>query len=161
MRRENMKKTTGMIAVLLMSVFMAGCTHAATEPATDEAMMEETSHSSDTMENKEAGEAMDGEDKMMEGETEEMTIDSFKFGYSEEEITVKAGDTVTLTLTNSEGLHDFVIDELDVATKQVDEGETDTVTFTIPADMAGQTLAYYCSVGNHRSLGMEGKLIIE
>ena len=90
-----------------------------------------------------------------------ITLDSFMFGYSLPEITVKAGETLTIKLTNSGGTHDWVIDELGVRTKQIKKGETDQVTFTVPASATGQTFTYYCSVANHRQLGMEGKLVVK
>ena len=93
------------------------------------------------------------------GEVEKkFTIDSFPYGYSQDKIVVKKGDKVTIKLTNSKGLHDFVIDEFKVATKQIKQGETDTVTFV--ADKVGK-FEYYCSVGAHRSLGMVGTLVVE
>lgn len=87
-----------------------------------------------------------------------ITLDSFNFGYSQSELRIKQGDTVELTLTNSDGFHDLVIDELGVATKKIRAGETDTVTFV--ADRTG-TFEYYCSVGSHRAQGMLGSLIVE
>lgn len=92
------------------------------------------------------------------GSTKEFTIDSFSFGYSMDEIRVNEGDTVTITLTNSDGFHDWVVDEFDAATETIREGETTTVTFV--AGEAG-TYEYYCSVGNHRAEGMVGTLVVE
>lgn len=55
-------------------------------------------------------------------------------------------------------MHDFVIDELNIRTKRIAGGESDSVTFT--ADKTG-AFEYYCSVGNHREMGMKGRLIVE
>ena len=88
----------------------------------------------------------------------EFTLDSFNFGYSETEIRVQEGDTVTINLTNSDGFHDWVVDEFDAATDKIRAGETTSVTFV--ADAAG-TYEYYCSVGNHRQQGMVGTLVVE
>ena len=89
----------------------------------------------------------------------EITIDSFGFGYSLDEIKVKEGDLVKLTLTNSDGFHDFVVDELEGAkTKKINTGETDTIEFV--ASKKG-TFEYYCSVGQHRANGMVGNIIVE
>lgn len=163
-----MKKIHMALFVLLASVVVSGCSlvpSAATEPESDEAMVEDTMMKDDSMEAE--SDTMMEEDKMMESEEammmekEEITLDSFSFGYSEDELMVEAGQTITLTLTNSDGFHDFVIDELDVATKQIKEGETDTVTFTIPEDASGKEYAFYCSVGSHRAQGMEGMLIVK
>ena len=86
------------------------------------------------------------------------TLDSFNFGYSMEEIRVKKGDTVTINLTNSDGFHDWVVDEFDAATAKIQAGNTTSVTFV--ADTVG-TFEYYCSVGSHRAQGMVGNLIVE
>lgn len=87
-------------------------------------------------------------------------IDAFNFGYSRSKINVSAGDKVVIKLTNSDGYHDFVIDELGVSTDQISSGETDTVSFTVPNSAAGKTYKFYCSVSGHRALGMEGSFII-
>lgn len=55
-------------------------------------------------------------------------------------------------------MHDFVIDELNVKTKIVKDGESETVEFT--PDQTG-TFEFYCSVGQHRQMGMKGTLIVE
>lgn len=74
------------------------------------------------------------------------------------EIRVDEGDTVTINFSSADGFHDFVIDEFDAATERVNTGETSSVTFV--AEKAG-TYEYYCSVGNHRAMGMVGTLIVE
>lgn len=100
------------------------------------------------------------DDEELSGPTSSYTVDSFSFGYSIERLEAAPGETVTINLTNSGGSHDFVIDELGVATTIIGTGETDSVTFTIPEDAAGETYEFYCSVGNHRELGMVGELIV-
>lgn len=86
------------------------------------------------------------------------TVDSFSFGYTPSVIRVSEGDTVTINLTNSGGLHDWVVDEFDAATARIGEGDVTTVTFV--ADQKGE-FEFYCSVGNHRERGMVGTLIVE
>ncbi len=89
----------------------------------------------------------------------EFTVDGFEFGYDQKTLTVKKGDTVKITLTNSGKMpHDWVVDEFNAKTKIVKNGETDSITFV--ADTAG-TFEYYCSVGSHRKMGMVGKLVVE
>ncbi len=80
------------------------------------------------------------------------------YSYDVSEIKVKKGETVTINFESTDGFHDFVIDELSVATKKVQPGTKTSVTFT--ADTAG-TFEYYCSVGSHRAHGMAGKLVVE
>lgn len=86
------------------------------------------------------------------------TVLGSNFEYDIKEMRVKQGDKVTITFRSAGGFHDWVIDEFDAATSQVQtDGET-SVTFI--ADKTG-TFEYYCSVGNHRANGMVGKLIVE
>jgi plastocyanin len=80
------------------------------------------------------------------------------FYFKPNELRVKKGKTVRLTFKNADGFHDFVIDELNVRTKQINGGENDIVEFT--PDKAG-TFKFYCSVGKHRQMGMEGTIIVE
>jgi plastocyanin len=101
---------------------------------------------------------------MVEGEVEEgrvITMEMGAFYYSQETIEAEAGETLTITIENVDGFHDFVIDELEVASEQVNEGNSVTVTFTIPEDASGQKYEYYCSVGNHRAQGMVGTLMVK
>lgn len=86
------------------------------------------------------------------------TVTASNFSYDQKQLKVKKGDTVVLTFKNVEGFHDFKIDEFGVATNQIGVGEEEEVEFV--ADKAG-TFEYYCSVSNHRSMGMVGKLIVE
>jgi len=72
-------------------------------------------------------------------------------------ITVKKGQSVTVNFKSTNGFHDFVIDEFNAKTTKVNTGQTTSVTFV--ADKVG-TFEYYCSVGNHRALGMVGKLVV-
>ena len=85
-------------------------------------------------------------------------VDSFNYGFSPEEIRVKEGDLVTINLTNSDGFHDWVVDEFGAATEKITAGDTTSVTFV--ASKKG-TYEYYCSVGSHRAQGMVGTLIVE
>jgi plastocyanin len=67
-------------------------------------------------------------------------------------------DKVKITLNNTEGFHDWKIDEFNAATKQISAGQQDSVEFI--ASQKGQ-FEYYCSVGQHRQMGMKGVLIVE
>lgn len=94
------------------------------------------------------------------GEVKTFEVEGKPFEFSVKEIRVKEGDRVRVTFKNTEGMHDFVVEGLDVRTKQIQAGESDTVEFV--ANKKG-TYEYYCSVGNgfHRQQGMVGKLIVE
>lgn len=103
--------------------------------------------------------ALHDDDKVADDAIEQVfNLDSFRFGYSEEEIIVNQGDTVTINLTSSDGRHDWVVDEFNAATEIIEEGETTSVTFV--ADQVGE-FEFYCSVGSHREQGMVGTLIVQ
>ena len=85
------------------------------------------------------------------------TVEGKNFSFAPSSMQVKKGDTVRVTFKNVGGFHDFVIDELSVATKQINTDESTTVEFV--ADKAG-SFEYYCSVGNHRERGMVGTLTV-
>lgn len=87
-----------------------------------------------------------------------ITVTGANFSFNPNTITVKKGEKVTITFKSSGGFHDFVIDELNVKTPVIASGKDATVTFT--PTKAG-TYEYYCSVGNHRAMGMVGKLIVQ
>lgn len=88
----------------------------------------------------------------------EFKIGGTNFKFDLTEIKVKKGDRVRVVFTSNMGFHSFVIDELNVKTADLGSGKSETVEFT--ADTAG-TFEYYCSVGNHRQMGMVGKLTVE
>lgn len=90
--------------------------------------------------------------------TAEFTVTASNFKYDVKTIKAKKGDTVKIIFKNTEGFHDFKIDEFDVATNQIGAEEEDEVEFE--ATKSG-TFEYYCSVGNHRKMGMVGKLVVE
>ncbi len=90
--------------------------------------------------------------------TKEFTLTASNFSYDVKNIRVKQGDTVRVTLKIAEGFHDFVLDGYNVRTKQLSVGKEETIEFV--ADKKGE-FEYYCSVGNHRQMGMVGKLIVE
>ncbi|MFC1600443.1 S-layer homology domain-containing protein [Patescibacteria group bacterium] len=85
-------------------------------------------------------------------------LDMTNYEFSETEIRVNQGDEVTITLNSVVGTHNFTIDEYDVESLTITSGQDTEFTFT--ATKTG-TFEYYCSVNDHRSLGMVGTLIVE
>lgn len=71
-------------------------------------------------------------------QTKEMTVDAKSFKFTPSDISLNAGDTVKLTLHNSDGVHGLEIPDLNVNVKN---GET--VTFKV--DKAGK-YDFNCSV---------------
>ena len=86
------------------------------------------------------------------------TITGSNFKFEPSSITVKKGDNVKITFVNSQGFHDIVFPDFNVKTKPVGANQPTTITFT--ANKTG-TFQYYCSVGNHKSMGMVGTLTVQ
>ena len=97
-------------------------------------------------------------DSMTSDTVKEFNLAGSNFKFSLTEIRVKRGDTVRINLTADQGFHDWAVDEFNARTQQVGSGATSTVEFV--ADKVG-SFEYYCSVGEHRQLGMVGTLIVE
>lgn len=92
------------------------------------------------------------------GAVKEFTVTGTNFAFAPAAMTVKQGDTVRITFVNGGGTHDFVIDEFNARTKVIQGGATETIEFV--ADKTG-SFEYYCSVGQHREMGMKGTLTVQ
>jgi len=163
--RDMQRGNTLVIALVIAAILLVGGVAAyfmtqnqnnTAVPAQDASMEEAMVEKNETM--MEEGEASATDQTAMDSEEVTVDLSAENFSFSATEIRVKRGDTVTIVLDVTAGMHDFVIDEFDARTKVVTTGETDQVTFV--ADEAGE-FEYYCSVGNHRQLGMVGTLIVE
>ncbi len=91
------------------------------------------------------------------GAEKDFTVTGQNYSFSPSTITVNKGDRVKITFVSGGGTHDFKIDEFNVASQRMSDGAQDVVQFV--ADKAG-TFKYYCSVGSHRAMGMEGTLTV-
>lgn len=91
-------------------------------------------------------------------QVKEFTITGSPFKFDLKTITVKKGQKVRIVFKNAQGTHDFVLDEFGVKTPVIKAGDEATVEFV--AEKAGN-FEYYCSVGNHRTMGMKGTLVVE
>lgn len=155
----NSKLIIAAVAVLIVigaSVFFMnrpGKNTQQTNPSPTMAMEEASSPTPNSSTSATPGDAM-----MNESGVKEITVTASNFKFSPTEIKVNKGDKVKIILKNTQGFHDLVIDEFNVQTKSIGAGLEDTVEFT--ADKAG-TFEYYCSIGNHRAMGMVGKLIVQ
>ena len=90
--------------------------------------------------------------------TSEFTVNGSSFVFDPATITVKKGDTVKITFVDNDGRHDLVVDGYNISTNILGGGGSDTIQFV--ADKTG-SFEYYCSVANHRDLGMKGVLIVQ
>lgn len=104
--------------------------------------------------NKEENAAASGPANQEAGAAKAITIDAKNFEFDQKEIKVKKGETISITLKNSQGNHAIHIDGYD---KEIKGNKT--VTFT--ADQAGE-FEFVCSImcgAGHKD--MTGKLIVE
>lgn len=91
------------------------------------------------------------------GEVKEFTLVGSNFKFTPNEIKVKKGDRIKITL-KSMGIHDLSISGYNVQTKVLSNGESESVEFV--ADKSG-TFEFWCTVGDHKAMGMVGSLIVE
>lgn len=98
------------------------------------------------------------ETALSEGEAKIVSVEGGSYYYKPNEIKVKVGDKVKIIFLTKGGSHNFVIDEFGVQTDEINAGKTVEVEFT--ADKTG-TFEFYCSIANHRAMGMKGKIIVE
>ena len=103
-------------------------------------------------------EAAAGDTQFDESEVKTFNVTGKPYSFTPAEIRVKEGDMVRIVFTNEQGTHDWVIDEFDAKTVILEQGQSETIEFR--ATRKGN-FEYYCSVGNHRALGMTGTLIVE
>lgn len=89
----------------------------------------------------------------------EITVSGTEYSFSPPSIIVSAGEKVKIIFRN-EGrvIHDLVIKELNVGTRMIGSGQTDTVEFTAPTS---GTYTFICSVPGHTAAGMRGDLIVK
>jgi len=173
------------LTIVILSLFVIGCSEtveelpikpevtpeSAEEKPVEEPVIEETepieTETKEPIIEEPLTEAVETETaEPAEKETEEeklikVTGENYKFminGEENPEIKVKVGEKIKIEFTSTEGFHDFVIDELKAKTDRVNSGKSTSIEFV--ANQAG-TFSYYCSVGNHRSAGMEGTFIVE
>lgn len=151
------------------SLMLAACEPAPTQktPSTDTSTKTQTTDSTDHNTMPPTG-AMDSKEAPASDPTRVVRSEADKtvtvnmsggsFYFNPNEIKAKKGDTVVINFSNDGGMHNFTIDEFNAKTKTVKTGETDSISFVV--DKTG-SFEYYCSVGQHRSMGQKGMLIVE
>jgi len=117
----------------------------------------------DVINNDEIGRSGAGDSSQFNPDLEEpasdvIVISGSNYEYSPASFTVQSGEEVTIRFDNENGTHDLVFEGLGVGTQVISGGQSETITFTAPEP---GSYNYYCSVGNHRTLGMEGVMSVE
>ena len=87
------------------------------------------------------------------------TVTGTEFAFTPSTLTVKKGEPVTITFKNQGKYpHNLTITDLNVATKTIQPGQSDTITFTPPK--AG-SFTFMCTVPGHADRGMKGTLTVQ
>lgn len=86
------------------------------------------------------------------------TIDlkSGNFFFEPKVINAKPGEKLRIDFRGNVGTHTFVIDEAKVKETVKDGSGFEFIVPTTPG-----SYAFYCDIGNHRAMGMEGTLIVK
>jgi plastocyanin len=87
-----------------------------------------------------------------------ISVEGGMYYFKPNKIIVKKNTPVKITFTSVGGMHDFVLDVFNVKSDLIGAGKSTTVEFT--PDKTGE-FQYYCSVANHRAMGMVGTLVVE
>ncbi len=154
-------KSLPIIAGIIVLLLIAGGTYflvkgspvSTPQPSPETAIEQASSSGTESM-----GSSMPSSDSGSMAETKEVTISSSNFKYTPSLINVNKGDKVKITLKNNGGMHDLFIDSYDVKTKVIESGQEDSIEFI--ADKAG-TFDFWCTIGNHKAMGMVGKLVVQ
>ncbi|MBI4592131.1 cupredoxin domain-containing protein [Candidatus Uhrbacteria bacterium] len=86
----------------------------------------------------------------------EVSMEVVNFSFTPNVINASPGDRVSVTFSKNTGFHTFTIDEVGLEFA-IAQGEV--LNFTAP-DEPG-SYPFYCSIGSHRTMGLEGTLIVE
>ncbi len=147
------------VIIILVLVLVGGYflyQKAKSKTSTTEPEATHTSQGIPTVTDEQVSQIESGEDKSIKDKTFDINAGAFYF--SPNKITVNVGDNVTFKIKNQGGIHDLVIDELNVKSAMVKASEETSVTFT--ASQPG-SFVYYCSVPGHKEKGMWGTLEVK
>lgn len=88
----------------------------------------------------------------------EVEISTEDIKFDPKELTIAANTEVKIKVTNKGVLqHDFHVDKLNVTSKLLNGGESDTVTIKAAAG----TYEFWCTVPGHKEAGMVGTLTVK
>jgi plastocyanin len=169
-KQNNNKMTMGMIIVVIVVIAVIGGYFLLANRKTSSPTVENQNNQGEMMQDD--GSAMSPEESMestdsamMEGEgmtegmTKSITVEGSEYSYTPSTLNANVGDIITLTFKNTGTYsHNLVIPDLNVQTKTINPGESDTIEFT--ADKAG-TYSFYCTVDSHKDKGMVGTLNVQ
>lgn len=94
-----------------------------------------------------------------EGKT--MEVRATEFTFSPSTLYARPGETISVVMTNDGNVPhdmDFELPKGEVEIEDVEPGDTGRITFQVPEQEGSYT--FYCSIDNHREMGMEGRLVV-
>jgi uncharacterized cupredoxin-like copper-binding protein len=92
------------------------------------------------------------------GQTVDMTAADFKFDPSDP--TVKSGD-VTFNLTNdAQETHSLEIEDVNGQDQEIEGDVSPGQSGTLKVNLPPGKYEFYCPVGNHKEMGMEGEITV-
>ncbi len=142
-----------MLILLSIVLIVSGCTGSSPDSQSTQDIQEEGASVSDS-----PSEESDSQSADSQGEVKEFSLTAKRFSFTPEEITVKKGDTVRLTITSEDTSHGFSLPDFDI-NEQIPSGKTVSIEFI--ADKSGE-FTFRCSVfcgSGHGS--MSGTLIVQ
>jgi len=144
-----MKKVTKLLAPLAFGLLAAGCFGSGTTTTVSPSPQPMTASPAPTPSPTPA-----------DATVKSFTVEGKNFSFSPSTLTVNKGDTVKITFNNTGSYpHNWGVDEFTGARTQiVQPGQSDTIQFV--ADKAG-SFEFYCSVANHKAMGMVGNLTVK
>lgn len=91
--------------------------------------------------------------------TQQITVEGNEFAFNPATLTVKMGQPVTIVFKNTGKYpHNLTIADLNVQTKTIQAGQSDTITFS-PSKVGSFT--YVCTVPGHADKGMKGTITVQ
>ena len=137
------------LMVLVMLLFAFGCGRAETAAVVSGSSLSSSS----------APVVSDSSLSASQGKTVDVHVDSFDFGFTQDNVAIHQGDHVRLHVTSSDGTHGVTIPSLGLATGRVANGAEEIIEFD--AKEAG-TFDYHCNVpcgSGHSS--MRGQIVVQ
>ncbi len=155
-QKQGMKMTIPLVGIVVL-VLIAGGYYMMRKNTAQNGMLPETKVQGVTQQMPEQTSNGTVEETVPENNNE-IVIAGSSFKFSPNTFTVSAGQSVKLVFENTEGFHDLVFETLSIKTKQIQAGQKETLEFKAPEEPG--EYEFYCSVGNHRAMGMEGKMVV-
>ena len=92
-------------------------------------------------------------------EKREVVVEGGNFFFSPNVLNFQKGEEIRLVFKSVGGTHDFVVEGTNIKTKRISDGSSIVIEFKVPEESGSYD--FYCSIGNHRAMGMVGKMVVK